>query len=40
MSDAAAADRQAIREVIENWVLWRDAGNWEPSPPSGTTTAG
>ena len=29
MSDALAADRQAIREVIENWVLWRDAGNWE-----------
>jgi hypothetical protein len=25
MSDALAADRQAI----ENWVLWRDAGNWE-----------
>ena len=29
MSEALAADRQAIREVIENWVLWRDAGNWE-----------
>ena len=29
MSDALAADRQAIREVIENWVLWRDAGDWE-----------
>jgi hypothetical protein len=29
MSDALAAERQAIREVIENWVLWRDAGNWE-----------
>ena len=29
MTDALAADRQAIREVIENWVLWRDAGNWE-----------
>ena len=29
MSDALAVDRQAIREVIENWVLWRDAGNWE-----------
>ena len=29
MSDALAADRQAIREVIENWALWRDAGNWE-----------
>ena len=29
MTDSSAADRQAIREVIENWVLWRDAGNWE-----------
>ena len=28
MSEALAADRQAIREVIENWVLWRDAGDW------------
>jgi hypothetical protein len=24
-----AADRQAIRELIENWVVWRDAGDWE-----------
>jgi hypothetical protein len=22
-------DRQAIREVIENWVVYRDAGDWE-----------
>ena len=22
-------DRLAIREVIENWALWRDAGDWE-----------
>jgi hypothetical protein len=22
-------DRLAIREVIENWVVWRDAGDWE-----------
>ena len=29
MSDAVAADRQAIRELIENWVLWRDAGAWD-----------
>ena len=29
MSDALAVDRQAIRELIENWVLWRDAGHWE-----------
>jgi hypothetical protein len=29
IGDALAAERQAIREVIENWVLWRDAGNWE-----------
>jgi len=24
-----AADRQAIRELVENWVVWRDAGEWE-----------
>jgi hypothetical protein len=24
-----ADDRLAIREVIENWALWRDAGDWE-----------
>ncbi len=23
------ADRLAVREVVENWVLWRDAGDWE-----------
>ena len=23
------SDHLAIREVIENWVLWRDAGDWE-----------
>ena len=23
------ADRVAIRELVENWVLWRDAGDWE-----------
>jgi hypothetical protein len=22
-------DRRAIRELIENWVVWRDAGDWE-----------
>jgi SnoaL-like domain len=22
-------EKAAIREVIENWVLWRDAGDWE-----------
>jgi hypothetical protein len=22
-------DRLAIRETVENWVLWRDAGDWE-----------
>jgi hypothetical protein len=29
MSDTLAAERQAIRELIENWALWRDAGHWE-----------
>jgi hypothetical protein len=23
------AERAAIRELIENWALWRDAGDWE-----------
>jgi len=22
-------DRLAIRELIENWAIWRDAGDWE-----------
>ena len=22
-------DRLAIRDLIENWALWRDAGDWE-----------
>ena len=23
------SDPQAIRDLVENWVVWRDAGNWE-----------
>jgi len=23
------SDRDEIRELIENWVVWRDAGDWE-----------
>ena len=26
---SSAEDRLAIREVVENWALWRDAGDWE-----------
>jgi hypothetical protein len=26
---AALYDKSAIREVVENWVLWRDAGDWD-----------
>ena len=22
-------DRLAIRELVENWAVWRDAGDWE-----------
>lgn len=29
MDDPSLLDRLAIRELIENWVLWRDAGDWE-----------
>jgi hypothetical protein len=28
MNDSAA-DLAAIREIIENWVIWRDSGDWE-----------
>ena len=24
-----AMDRMAIRELLDNWVVWRDAGEWE-----------
>ena len=27
--DTLTADKLAIREVIENWALWRDAGDWD-----------
>jgi len=27
--DTALLERARIREVIENWVLWRDSGDWE-----------
>lgn len=29
MSDGAASDRLAIRELIENWAIWRDAMMWD-----------
>jgi ketosteroid isomerase-like protein len=27
--DHAMQDRLAIRELVENWAVWRDAGDWE-----------
>ncbi|MFL4986282.1 MAG: nuclear transport factor 2 family protein [Xanthobacteraceae bacterium] len=27
--EPGAADRASIRELIENWALWRDAGMWD-----------
>jgi hypothetical protein len=27
--DTALEDRIAIREVVDNWVLWSDAGDWQ-----------
>jgi len=29
MNDTEQHDRLAIRDTVENWVLWRDAGDWE-----------
>ncbi|HSS69752.1 MAG TPA: nuclear transport factor 2 family protein [Casimicrobiaceae bacterium] len=28
-TDLALIDRLRIREVVQNWALWRDAGDWE-----------
>jgi len=27
--ETAMIERMRIREVVENWVVWRDAGDWE-----------
>jgi hypothetical protein len=29
MTKDLTADKLAIRETVENWVVWRDAGDWE-----------
>jgi hypothetical protein len=29
MVDPETADRLAIRELVENWAVWRDARDWE-----------
>jgi hypothetical protein len=29
MSQDLSAEKLAIREVVENWVLWRDSADWE-----------
>jgi len=29
MTNDLTADKLAIRETVENWALWRDAGDWE-----------
>jgi hypothetical protein len=29
MPDRETADRLAIRDLVENWAVWRDAGDWE-----------
>lgn len=29
VSETALRDRLEIRDLLENWVVWRDAGHWE-----------
>jgi SnoaL-like domain len=29
VTDDLARDKSAIRETVENWVIWRDAADWE-----------
>src|SRR2546427_8277711 len=41
--DQLMAEKLAIRETIDNWILWRDAGDWElfktVCPPDGWMNA-
>lgn len=32
-------DELLIRRLVERWAVWRDAGDWDRLPPSGTPTA-
>ena len=27
--DAALLDRLTIKQLVDNWVVWRDAGDWD-----------
>ena len=27
--ESEAADRSQIRDLLQDWVVWRDAGDWE-----------
>ena len=29
MTDPNLPDPDALRDLIENWAIWRDAGHWE-----------
>lgn len=29
MTDRTVADRTAIRDLVEGWVVWRDSGRWD-----------
>ncbi|QYU66678.1 nuclear transport factor 2 family protein [Leptolyngbya sp. 15MV] len=29
MADAAMIQRQLVAELVQNWAVWRDAGDWE-----------
>lgn len=29
MSDPQMVEKLSIREILENWVVWRDSGDWE-----------
>ncbi len=29
MTDSSLSDRSTIRDLLENWAVWRDAGDWD-----------
>ena len=35
----AIEDDRLIRELLQNWAIWRDAGDWERFAPYGIPTA-
>ena len=38
--DQALRDELEIRQMVERWAVWRDAGDWEEVAANGSVVAG